>query len=200
MTWINVIQPQQATGKLKKLYQRISGPNGKVDNILKAHSLRPSSLEGHMALYKNVLHHQSNQLPKWQLETLGCYVSMCNRCDYCVAHHAAGLSRLLADANKFEIIMQALENKSWHQNLDPQTASLLDYAHKLTQAPQSLAASDLDPMRQAGLDDGGILEANQVIAYFAYANRTVLGLGVQTTGDVLGLSPSGSEEDSWSHQ
>jgi uncharacterized protein YciW len=37
-------------------------------------------------------------------------------------------------------------------------------------------------MRAAGLTDGEILEVNQVAAYFAYANRTVSGLGVTTHG------------------
>jgi uncharacterized protein YciW len=55
-------------------------------------------------------------------------------------------------------------------------------------------------LREAGLDDGEILEVNQVVSYFAYANRTVLGLGVDTTGDALGLSPGNSESpDDWGH-
>jgi uncharacterized protein YciW len=55
-------------------------------------------------------------------------------------------------------------------------------------------------MREAGLDDGMILEVNQVVAYFAYANRTVLGLGVSHAGEVLGLSPGDSDDpDNWTH-
>lgn len=42
-----------------------------------------------------------------------------------------------------------------------------------------MQASDLESLRAAGLDDGQILEANQVIAYFAYVNRVVDGLGVE---------------------
>jgi len=34
-----------------------------------------------------------------------------------------------------------------------------------------------------GLSDGQILEINQVAAYFAYANRTVLGLGVTSESE-----------------
>ena len=56
-------------------------------------------------------------------------------------------------------------------------------------------------MRGAGFDDGEILEINQVVAYFAYANRTVLGLGVNTDGDILGLSPGNAENpEDWSHR
>ncbi len=52
-------------------------------------------------------------------------------------------------------------------------------------------------MRVAGLNDGEILELNQVAAYFAYANRTVTGLGVSTEGEKLGLSPGNNEH--WEH-
>ena len=55
-------------------------------------------------------------------------------------------------------------------------------------------------LRDAGFDDGEILEINQVTAYFAYANRTVLGLGINTAGDIIGLSPGDSSDpDNWSH-
>ena len=57
--------------------------------------------------------------------------------------------------------------------------SMLDYALALTAHPARMTRSDLQPMRDAGLDDGEILEANQVAAYFAYVNRVVDGLGVE---------------------
>ena len=49
-------------------------------------------------------------------------------------------------------------------------------------------------MRAAGYTDGDVLEINQVTAYFAYANRTVLGLGCSTEENILGLSPNQSDE------
>ena len=45
----------------------------------------------------------------------------------------------------------------------------------------------------AGLDDGEILEANQIIGYFNYVNRLLNGLGVTTEGDVVGYYASGSD-------
>ena len=76
MTWIRTIPFEDAEGKVKDLYERIKGPNNNVDNIMMAHSLRPHSMEGHMALYKNVLHHSRNTLPKWLLEAIGVCVSI----------------------------------------------------------------------------------------------------------------------------
>ena len=74
------------------------------------------------------------------------------------------------------------------------------YVAKLTNEPSTIDLSDIDELRQAGFDDGEILEINQVSAYFAYANRTVLGLGVDTNGDIIGLSPGDSDDTTnWSH-
>ena len=64
-----------------------------------------------------------------------------------------------------------------------------------------MTAGEIDALREAGFDDGEILEINQVTAYFAYANRTVLGLGINTDGDIIGLSPGDSSDpDNWTHQ
>ena len=69
MTWITTIPHAEASGRLKASYDRIAGPGGQIDNILAAHSLRPHTLDGHMALYKSVLHHTGNKLPRTLLET-----------------------------------------------------------------------------------------------------------------------------------
>ena len=47
--------------------------------------------------------------------------------------------------------------------------------------------SDIQDLRDAGIDDGQILEANQIIGYFNYANRCLNGLGVSTDGDIVGF-------------
>ena len=58
-----------------------------------------------------------------------------------------------------------------------------------------------DQLRESGWSDGEILEINQVVAYFHYANRTVLGLGVTLESTNIGLSPGDSDNpDNWTHQ
>ncbi len=201
MTWIKTIPYQQATGRLKKIYNRLKGPDNKIDNILTAHSLRPHTLEGHLSLYKNVLHHSGNRHEKWFLETIGVYVSMLNHCGYCVDHHFAGLERLLGDEAYAKRIYQALARRSPADVFEEKQVLLLKYAEKLTLRPVSMRQQDIGQLRDVGYDDGEILEANQVIAYFNYANRTVLGLGVTTQGDILGLSPNNTVDgDDWSHR
>lgn len=201
MTWITTISYQDAAGRLRKLYDRVKGPGDNVDNIMMAHSLRPHSMEGHMALYKNVLHHSANALPKSLLETLGVYVSLLNGCGYCVEHHFQGLQRLLGDEARGNAIRAALEAEKPEQALAGRELAAARYARALTVQPTRIDEAAIASLRDAGLEDGEILEINQVVAYFAYANRTVLGLGINTEGDELGLSPNDSDDpDNWSHR
>ncbi len=202
MSWIKTISYADATGKLRKLYDRVTGPDNNVDNIMMAHSLRPHSMEGHMAMYKAVLHHSGNAIPKWFLEVLGVWVSALNRCGYCVEHHFSGLQRLLGDEARGDAIRAAIEaRKPEAAPLDAAQIAAMRYARKLTEAPAELTEADMDALRSAGWDDGEILEINQVCSYFSYANRTVLGLGCSTEGDVLGLSPNNSDNpDDWGHR
>ena len=45
--WIRMIQFADSAGYLRSLYERIRGPNGEIDNVMKVHSLRPHTMEGH---------------------------------------------------------------------------------------------------------------------------------------------------------
>ncbi len=200
MSWIHTISYADSEGELRKLYDRIKGPDNNVDNIMLAHSLRPHSMQGHMTLYKYVLHHPRNTLPKEYLEVIGVYVSSLNNCDYCVDHHFAGMARLIDDTVRAEAVRKALQARRPQDAFDGAELAGLNYASKLTLDADQVTAVDIESLRQAGLDDGQILEINQVTAYFNYANRMVLGLGIDTAGDIIGLSPGDSTDpDNWSH-
>ena len=206
MTWIKTIRYEDAGPSLRKIYDRVKGPDNNVDNILMAHSLRPHSLTGHMTLYKNVLHHTGNALPKWFLETIGVYVSHLNDCDYCVKHHFEGLKKLLKDDDRADELLKAIlsdDLDDLKEVLGKPYNNTISYIYSLT-----LRCKDLKEfgkieieMLKENFTDGEILEINQVVSYFNYANRTVLGLGVNTDGDILGLSPNDSSDpDNWSHK
>jgi len=153
-----------------------------------------------MTLYKVVLHHPRNTLTKVYLETIGVYVSSLNDCEYCVEHHFAGMARLLGDADRADVIRTALQDRRPEDAFDAGELAGLIYAGKLTLTADQVTEADIEALRQAGLDDGQILEINQVAADVNYANRTVLGLGINTKEDIIGLSPGDSSDpDNWSH-
>ena len=74
--------------------------------------------------------------------------------------------------------MAALRADYTAADLTGRERALLDYAAQLTRAPHTVTEDSLGPMRDAGLSDRDILDANLVTAYFAYVNRIADGLGV----------------------
>ena len=200
MPWIKTINYPEADKTLRRTYDRVKGPNDNVDNVLTIHSLRPHTLIGHMTLYKSVLHNANNTLPKWYLEALGIYVSHLNTCDYCVQHHYAGFKRLLDDDSRAAHFLELVQHHKAASFFDNHYAQGIVYAQQLTQAHHTISEADIIQLREAGFTDGEILEINQVTSYFCYVNRMVVGLGVTTAGDVIGLSPNDSDNpNDWSH-
>ena len=200
MAWIKFFGYEEATSQLKQIYEKIKGPDNKIDNVLSIHSLRPHTLKGHMALYKNVLHNSNNVLPKWYLEAIGVYVSYLNNCDYCVQHHFSGFKRLLGHSEKANNYLELVKQDRLTDFFEEQYFSGIVYAKKLTLELQNINKSDVDALKAVDFSDGEILEINQVTAYFNYANRTVVGLGVDLKGDIIGLSPNDStDSENWSH-
>jgi len=201
MSFIKVISPEEASGRLDKIYKQVKSPEGQVDNVLQVHSLRPHTLVGHMGIYKAALHHSGNVLPEWYLEAVGVTVSLSNGCDYCARHHTEGLKRSLkASSLDSKSYVSALGQATLGEPFSVREQRGLSYARKLTREPGNIVAADIELLRASGFDDGEILELNQVAAYFAYANRTVSGLGVSIEGEVLGQSPpTGSDDSNWSH-
>lgn len=194
MSWIRVIDEGEAEGKLAEIYRRLKSPGGQIDNIMKVHSLRPRTLQGHLEIYKAAIHSRPNALTPRERELVGVTVSQLNGCDYCVEHHRAGLARHLGSEDLAYELSEAAVGKRESEKITERELAMCAYATKLTKTPADMAESDLEPLREAGLADEAILDVNQIAAYFAYANRTVLGLGVDAAGEVLGLHPSEDEE------
>ena len=184
--WIRMVPVAEATGTLKQMYDQATTPHGTVDNVMRAHSLRPHTMAGHVALYRSVLHNPDNTLPLWFLEVVACCTSIVNRCEYSLTHHFMNVRRLLQDDARAFAIRAALEAGEPERVFDAREAALLRYTHKLTARVADMRREDVDALREAGCDDGEILEVNQVCAYFNYSNRLLNGLGVTTEGDVLG--------------
>ncbi len=181
-----MIPEAEATGVLKDMYDQAMTPHGTVDNVMKAHSLRPHTMHGHVTLYKSVLHHPDITLPLWFLEVIASYTSIKNNCDYSLAHHFMNVRKLINDEQHADAIYTALREGRPEQEFAGKELALLEYTAKLTTDVATMVKDDVDALRAAGCNDGEILEVNQVVAYFNYSNRLLNGLGVTTAGDSVG--------------
>jgi uncharacterized peroxidase-related enzyme len=174
MAWIRIIRESEATGKLKKMYDKLIEPWGGVDNIMKIHSLNPRSLWAHFEFYAAVMRGKSD-LSRAQREMIAVVVSSINQCHYRITHHGAGLRRLTGD----EALVAQLISDYREAALSPADRAMLDYAVKLTLEPWNMVEEDVQALRAAGFSDAAILDINQVTGYYAFVNRLADGLGVE---------------------
>lgn len=193
--WISMISDADADENLLETLKLARTPHGTVDNVMRVHSHRPNTMRGHVTLYRAALHDDANTLPTWLQETISSYVSMLNNCEYSLANHWANASHLIGDASRAAAIEQALQADTPEAVFDGAELALMQYARKLTLSPGDMVESDVEALRASGLDDGQILEANQVVGYFNYVNRLLNGLGVTTAGDTVGYYTNSEQSD-----
>jgi len=158
MAWIATVPPEEATGELAALYQRIAGARGGVADIHQVQSLNPRVLAAHFEHYKALMF-QPSSLSRAQREALAVAVSRANGCAYCEGHHSAALAQLPDGSIP----------------LDPRISA---WAERLARHPETSTAADIELLRAAGLDDRAILDAVLTVAYFSFVNRLVLATGL----------------------
>ena len=185
--WITSVAPEDAQGKLKTVYDRVKSPNGQVDRVYQAQSLRPETILGHDRLYRSVLHFENPVCPQWFLEAIAVYTSVLNRCPYAVEHHYANMKHLLGQKKLAAAILKAFEDDNLDGVFSNKQRYLLMYARKLTRAPGDMQSSDVDQLKNHGASDEEIIEVNQVTASFNYSNRVINGLGVTSGGEKIGF-------------
>ncbi len=190
-----MIADDEASADLKCHFDAVRSPSGKVDNVMRVQGLRPRAMVGHYALYMGVLHDEDNTLPGWLLETVASYTSILNGCDYSLTNHFANARHLIGDDARADQVLAALTADQPEDAFDGRELAVLRYVRKLTLKPGKMVEADVDALKDAGLDDGEILEVNQVCGCFNYANRLLNGLGVTLKGDVVGYYPA-PESDS----
>ena len=184
--WIKMIDDDEADPKLLETLKLARTPHGTVDNVMRVHSLRPNTMKGHVVLYRAALHDDANTIPEWFQETVASYVSILNDCPYSLANHWANARHLIGDTARADEIETALQGHRPETAFAGAELAMLRYAEKLTKNPGSMVQADVVAMRDQGVDDGQILEVNQIIGYFNYVNRCLNGLGVTTDGDIVG--------------
>ena len=179
MPYIKVIQPDEAEGRLKKIYDELVRSRGKLAEVHKIQSLYPESIVAHMDLYMKVMFGKS-PLKRYQREMIAVIVSAANDCDYCIRHHGEALLFFWKDEEK----VNQLSMDYYSVDLSEVDALFCQFAQKLTVDPNFDGKEELlNQMRAIGVEDRAILDIMLVISYFNFVNRMVLGLGVELEED-----------------
>ncbi len=177
MPKIKVIQHDEATGRLKKIYDDLVKKRGKLAEVHKIQSLRPESIIRHMDLYMEIMFSKS-PLSRAEREMMAVVTSSVNGCAYCQIHHIEALKHYWKD----DIKIAALQLNYGNAGLSDREKALCRYAEQLTKLNNPEENTDyIDLLKAIGLQDEAILDATLVVSYFNFVNRMVLALGVEVS-------------------
>jgi uncharacterized peroxidase-related enzyme len=179
MPRIHVIQPAEAEGQLKEIYDDLLQKRGKLAEVHKIQSLNPETIVRHMDLYMSVMYAHS-PLSRPQREMIAVVVSVTNQCVYCQVHHNEALLNYWKDQARVE----KLKSNFRDIDLSEKDVLLCELAQVLTADPSSgKVGTIIDTLKNKGTTDRELLDAHLVIAYFNFVNRLVLGLGINLEED-----------------
>ena len=176
MAWIDTVSWDDASGPLRDAYDWQATKLGEPAEFTMLGSLYPPIVEERLRLYRAVEHCPS-QLTAIERQSAALVTSRLNGTDHC----ASGLRLKLESLGLATEVLDAIDAdpvrvKSGDGRLD----AICRYAAKLTQSPAAVTEDDLEPLREHGLSDLDILDLNNMVAYYAYINRVVMGLGLRS--------------------
>lgn len=172
MPWITTVAPEDAEGLLKEAYDWQASRLGFPGEFTQLGSLSPEIVQVRLQLYKATENVKSS-LTSRQRNIVSYVVSTTNRTPFCESQSRVKLRELGLSAEEFDII-----SRRAFDELPPIEAALARYASKLTLDPGSIDAQDIQALRDVGLDDLDILDANNLTAHLNYTNRVANGLGL----------------------
>lgn len=178
VAYIRVIGEDEADGKLFDTYDEIQRNRGRVSNILRIQSLDPKALRAHLDLYMATVFGKGG-LSRREAELLAVVVSSANGDMYCVTHHSEALDRYAKDPAWVKLV----GTDPTKAHLNEREGALAHFALALTKHPAKGMKEAVAALRTRGFTEEQVLQAVEVVAYFNFANRLSLGLGVDLESD-----------------
>ena len=176
MAWIDTVEWDDASGPLRDAYDWQAAKLGEPAEFTMLGSLYPPIVEERLRLYRTVEHCPS-QLTAIERQSAALVTSRLNGTDHC----ASGLRLKLESLGLAIEVLDAIDADPAHVRTgDARFDAICAHAAKLTRSPAAVAEDDLAPLRDHGLSDLDILDLNNIVAYYAYINRVVMGLGLRS--------------------
>src|SRR4029079_10602691 len=139
---------------------------GFVPNVLKAYAFDNAKLRAFIAMVDDLMLADSG-LSKLEREMIAVAVSSSNHCHYCLTAHGAAVRQRAKDPEMGELIVQNYRAA----DLPPRQKAMLDFAVRLTEAPDKIDEADRQALRRAGFNDRDIWDIAAVAAFYNMSNR-----------------------------
>jgi len=155
MTLLKALNPEQATGKTKELFNAIQGKLGMVPNMMKTMGNSSALLEGYLNLSGAL---SGGAFGGKTGELIALVVAQSNSCDYCLSAHT------YIGANLVKIDAETLEAARKGNAKDAKTDAVLKFAKVLVNKKGLVSDADVNVAKAAGLTDG---ELGEVVGHVA---------------------------------
>lgn len=160
MARVKVVNPSTATGDTKSLLDAVQSQLGVTPNFIRVLANSPKALEGFLGLYGAL---GGASLGKATQERIALAVAEGNACEYCVSAHTA-IGRGAGLSNE-EMLLNRAGTSS-----DAKAAAIVAFAQALNTNLGEITTAEFDAARNAGLDDGEIVEVISVVALNIFTN------------------------------
>jgi uncharacterized peroxidase-related enzyme len=176
--WIAIAPTEEATGDLKRAYDRILATRGgRIPTIRSVMAGEPLVVEGFAAFYPDD-NYACRSIDRRLAEMIATVAGAANGSTFGGPAHA----RLLAEVTGDTQFAQALLRDYTAVALEPKERALLDFVWKLSRSPGAMSEADTDGMRALGWTDPQIVATVHVTAFFAYMNRVAEAFGLSQAG------------------
>ncbi len=160
MPRLNVVEPSQATGKTKEIFDGLNRKMGKVINIFQGMGNSPAALQAYLGMSSALA---EGELSPKDREVVYLTVSQQNGCDYCVAAHTT-IAKRIGFTDEQVLAVRKFEPETENHR------ALAAFVRRVIETKGHVADADIAAVRGVGYTDGQIAEAIAYIGLATYSN------------------------------
>jgi uncharacterized peroxidase-related enzyme len=181
MTFIETVPVEGAQGDVAQMYETDREVFGHVPNLTQAFSQRPAIYTAWRQLNGSIK--ATMDLRRYELATLAAAAQL--RSSYCCLAHGSVLVGQFLEAET----VAALVADHRAGGLSEQEVAVMDLAEQVARDATGIQQSDVDRLRDVGLNDAEILEVVVAAAARCFFSKTLDALGVQPDAKYGDLEP-----------
>ena len=172
--WIGIVPPEEATGDLKRAYDRIRMTRGRIPDIRSVMGGEPRAMEV-MAGFFPENNYACSSIDRRLAEMIATVAAVANGSGFGAPAHARQLATITGDQAFSDSVLRDYRSAG----LPGRERVLLDYVWKLSKTPGEMTEADMEGLRAAGWTDPEIVATVHVTGFFAYMNRVAEAFGLR---------------------
>jgi len=171
--WIRIVPPDEATGDLKRAYERILSSRGRIPDIRAVMAGEPLVVDGFASFFPEN-NYACSSIDRRLAEMIATVASVANGSGFGAPAHSRRLAATTGDPSFADGILRDYRSAA----LPAKERLLLDYVWKLSRSPGDMTEADIEGLRAQGWTDSQIVATVHVTALFAYMNRVAEAFGL----------------------